>query len=126
MSEKDVVTRVLTDTLLTRRTFLKWSAALGGTAALANSGLDLGLKFNQTAQAATTAAPKEAKWVSVACWHNCGGRCVNYALVQDGVVMRQKRTTRTKTPRTFHSNAVARVVARNGIKFLVRIASSIR
>lgn len=25
-----------------------------------------------------------------ACWHNCGGRCLNKVLVQDGVVVRQK------------------------------------
>ena len=30
------------------------------------------------------------EWVSAACWHNCGGRCVNRALVNDGVVVRQK------------------------------------
>lgn len=30
------------------------------------------------------------EWVSAACWHNCGGRCVNKALVRDGVVVRQK------------------------------------
>lgn len=32
----------------------------------------------------------EGKWVPAACWHNCGGRCVNYAHVVDGVVTRQK------------------------------------
>lgn len=29
-------------------------------------------------------------WVSAACWHNCGGRCVNKVLVEDGAVLRQK------------------------------------
>ncbi|MDR1013408.1 MAG: molybdopterin-dependent oxidoreductase [Coriobacteriales bacterium] len=28
--------------------------------------------------------------MSAACWHNCGGRCVNKVLVQDGVIVRQK------------------------------------
>ncbi|WP_455798231.1 molybdopterin-dependent oxidoreductase [Adlercreutzia sp. CNCM I-6207] len=32
----------------------------------------------------------EGTWVSAACWHNCGGRCMNKVLVQDGVVVRQK------------------------------------
>ena len=27
---------------------------------------------------------KGAKWVSVPCWHNCGGRCLIKALVRDG------------------------------------------
>ncbi|MEW6717350.1 MAG: molybdopterin-dependent oxidoreductase [Chloroflexota bacterium] len=83
MSENNILMKTLTDTVLTRRSFLKWSAALGGTAALAG-GLNYGLK------AAEKAATDEGKWISVACWHNCGGRCPNYALVKDGVVIRQK------------------------------------
>ena len=34
------------------------------------------------------------EWISAACWHNCGGRCVNKVLVQDGVVIRQKTDDR--------------------------------
>ncbi len=30
------------------------------------------------------------EWKTAACWHNCGGRCVNKVLVRDGVVVRQK------------------------------------
>jgi len=33
---------------------------------------------------------EEGKWITAACWHNCGGRCLNKALVIDGVVVRQK------------------------------------
>ena len=33
---------------------------------------------------------KGAKWVSVPCWHNCGGRCLIKALVRDGEVLRMK------------------------------------
>ena len=32
----------------------------------------------------------EEKWITAPCWHNCGGRCLNKALVVDGVVVRQK------------------------------------
>lgn len=84
MSENNIIQKALTDTVLTRRSFLKWSAALGGTAALAG-GLNLGLK---TVEAA--AEENKGEWVLAACWHNCGGRCPNYALVKDGVVVRQK------------------------------------
>ena len=84
MSEKNFLTKTLTDTVLTRRSFLKWSAALGGTAALAG-GLNYGLKAVEKAAAQT-----EGEWLSAACWHNCGGRCVNIAYVEDGVVQRQK------------------------------------
>lgn len=86
MAEKDFLTKTLSDIVLTRRNFLKWSAALGGTAALAG-GLNYGLK---TVEAAASSAGSEGEWLPVACWHNCGGRCANYALVKDGVVLRQK------------------------------------
>lgn len=86
MTEKDFLTKALTETVLSRRSFLKWSAALGGTAVLAG-GIEYGLK---TAKAAAESAASEGKWVSVACWHNCGGRCVNKAYVVDGVVLKQK------------------------------------
>jgi anaerobic dimethyl sulfoxide reductase subunit A len=91
MSEQDLITRLLTNTMLSRRSFLKWSAVLGGTAALASGGINVGLKATATAEAAPAAAPKEGKWVTAACWHNCGGhRCLNKAYIVDGVVVRQK------------------------------------
>lgn len=33
---------------------------------------------------------KDGKWVAAACWHNCGGRCMNKVMVKDGAVIRQK------------------------------------
>jgi anaerobic dimethyl sulfoxide reductase subunit A len=87
MSEKNFLTKVLTESALTRRSFLKWSAALGGTAALAG-GIRIGLKAVEAA--AEKAAGDQGKWVAAACWHNCGGRCVNKVYVVDGVVVRQK------------------------------------
>lgn len=86
MTEKNFLTKALTKTALTRRSFLKWSAALGGTAALAG-GLGYGLK---AVEAAAEQAANEGKWVPAACWGNCGGRCYNAAYVVDGVVTRQK------------------------------------
>jgi anaerobic dimethyl sulfoxide reductase subunit A len=86
MSEENILTKALSETLLTRRSFLKWSAALGGTAVMAGK-VNFGLK---PVDAAPKVAEDEGKWISVACWHNCGGRCPNYALVKDGVVLRQK------------------------------------
>ncbi|MCI8513018.1 MAG: molybdopterin-dependent oxidoreductase [Lachnospiraceae bacterium] len=32
----------------------------------------------------------KGEWKTAACWNNCGGRCLNKALVVDGVVVRQK------------------------------------
>jgi anaerobic dimethyl sulfoxide reductase subunit A len=85
MSEKNFIKKTLTETVMTRRSFLKWSAALGGTAALAG-----GLKFGLRAAQAAAQTTDEGQWILAACWHNCGGRCPNYALVKDGVVVRQK------------------------------------
>lgn len=71
---------------LSRRKFLMASAA--GTAALVLPGCG-----NQLVPASgdkVTFADGEGQWISAACWHNCGGRCLNKALVVDGVVVRQK------------------------------------
>ena len=87
MAEKNFLTKALSDTVLSRRSFLKWSAALGGTAVLAG-GMNYGLK---TAGAAAEAAAQEGKWITAACWHNCGGqRCLLKANVVDGVVRKVK------------------------------------
>lgn len=82
MNENNFLTKALNDTVMSRRSFLKWSAALGGTAALAG-GLTFGLKAAEKA-----AAAGEEKVVTVGCYHNCGGRCVIGAVVKDGTVVR--------------------------------------
>ena len=76
-----------------RRDFLKGTVA--ATAALA--GLGLLPKENALAESVAPAdhpeitdIQSEGKWVTSSCWHNCGGRCLNKALVVDGVVVRQK------------------------------------
>src|SRR5206468_4176353 len=63
MSYSTLISKTVSDTLMSRRTFLKWSAALGGTAVLAEGGLHFGLK---KAEAKTLAAPAEGKWVTAA------------------------------------------------------------
>lgn len=82
MSNKDFLTRTLTETVVNRRSFLKWSAILGGTAALAG-GLKFGLMPGEEVSAVD---PEQVK--TVACYHNCGGRCILTAHVQDGTVVR--------------------------------------
>ena len=81
------------DAKFSRRDFLKGTMA--ATAAVAG----LGLLPKENALAESTAPVEHpsivdqeegGKWVSAACWHNCGGRCINLALVKDGVVLRQK------------------------------------
>ncbi len=85
MSENNFLTKVLNETVLTRRSFLKWSAALGGAVALSGD-FTPGLKKAEAA----AAAAGESKWVTAACWHNCGGRCLIKAQVTDGTVTRVK------------------------------------
>lgn len=88
MSEKNILTKTLSDTVLTRRSFLKWSVALGGLAAVTGGGATYGLK---AVSAAAEAEAQEGKWVTAACWHNCGGqRCLLKANVVDGVVTKLK------------------------------------
>jgi anaerobic dimethyl sulfoxide reductase subunit A len=83
MSENDLLTKSLEDTVLTRRSFLKWSAALGGTMALAGGGLKFGLKTAERA-----AAQSAEKAIATGCAHNCGGRCQLITHVKDGVIVR--------------------------------------
>lgn len=78
---------------LTRRSFIRATTAT--TAALATGGAlaACAAPAPQDDLAATGdgATPETGgTWVTAACWHNCGGRCLNKALVKDGVVVRQK------------------------------------
>ncbi|MBR5473835.1 MAG: molybdopterin-dependent oxidoreductase [Lachnospiraceae bacterium] len=97
----------LANASISRRDFLKGSAV--ATAAIAGLSLvgcqDVKETEEQTTQG-TTAEPttgevspehsaivdieEGGKWVSAACWHNCGGRCMNKVMVKDGAVVRQK------------------------------------
>jgi len=72
---------------ISRRTFLKGSAVAAAGVGLAGCGNGL---TEVSTEEARQIAEKEGTWITAACWHNCGGRCLNKALVQDGVVIRQK------------------------------------
>jgi anaerobic dimethyl sulfoxide reductase subunit A len=88
MSESKFLNKALDDTMLTRRSFLKWSAALGGTAAIAG-GFSYGLRTAEVL-AEESLEGNQGEWIPAACWHNCGGRCLLKAHVVDGVVTRVK------------------------------------
>ncbi len=115
---------------ISRRDFLKGSAA--ATAAVAglsligcgNSNLDTTTqapdesKADPTTEMAITHDPivdieANGEWVPAACWNNCGGRCLNKALVVDGVVVRQKTDdTHEDTPDWLQQRACVRGRAR--------------
>ena len=83
---------------LTRRSFIKATTAAAALAA--GSSLTACAPAGKQEMAATgddnvstqTSGRDivSGEWVTAACWHNCGGRCLNKALVKDGVVIRQK------------------------------------
>src|SRR5690554_3758930 len=72
-----------------RRTLLKWSAAVAGGLAVGSRGFGL-VRAESSRAAARSAQGEQGEWITAACWHNCGGRCLNKALVREGVVIRQK------------------------------------
>lgn len=86
-----------------RRDFLKGSTT--ALAAVASAGLfgcapessdslsqtGAGAEMNyHTVESDLAQIEDRAEWITVDCWHNCGGRCINKALVADGVILRQK------------------------------------
>ena len=88
---------------LTRRRFLTLSAGAAALAGLSMQGCSskkepVATVDEPTAASANTVTEHPepvdteggATWVTAACWHNCGGRCLNKVLVKDGVVLRQK------------------------------------
>ncbi len=82
----------LNNASLSRRSFLKWSAATGAASAFVSK-IDLVDGIYPVAKAL---AQSEVKIVPTGCAHNCGGRCVLKAHVQDGVITRI--TTDTDRP----------------------------
>lgn len=88
----------LLDKAIGRRNFLK-----GGAAAIAVAGLSGCVPDGKDASDPAVESAKahavesdaaivngEGEWVTVDCWGNCGGRCINRVFVKDGVVLRQK------------------------------------
>lgn len=70
---------------ISRRNFIKASAVATAGVSLAGCGNSL-IKTSGP----SNAIEEGGEWITAACWHNCGGRCLNKALVVDGVVVRQK------------------------------------
>ncbi|NPV68891.1 MAG: molybdopterin-dependent oxidoreductase [Anaerolineae bacterium] len=89
--QTNLLTR-LNDASVSRRSFLKWSAAAGATAALASK-VDL---VDGIYPLTKVMAAGEVQVIPTGCAHNCGGRCVLKCHVQDGVVVRI--TTDTDRP----------------------------
>jgi anaerobic dimethyl sulfoxide reductase subunit A len=84
MADENFLTKPLTNTTLTRRSFMKWSAALGGATVLAGGGMSFALE----AAGQTAKAESGGKIVWNSCNVNCGSRCPVRLLVRDGQIVR--------------------------------------
>ncbi len=73
---------------ISRRAFVSAAAALSAMAALTTAGCSP--TQNAIGTDSGSVEPETGTWVSAACWHNCGGACLNKVLVRDGIVIRQK------------------------------------
>ena len=72
---------------ISRRSFLKWSAAVAGTTTLVGC-----MPMNSGVKNETALTQGESRYLNTEtkpsiCWHNCGGRCQIKAHVKDGVVL---------------------------------------
>jgi anaerobic dimethyl sulfoxide reductase subunit A len=74
----------LNSATLSRRSFMQWSAAVGATAVLTPK-VTLA---NGLYPLEKVLAQSEMQVIPTGCAHNCGGRCVLKAHVQDGVIVR--------------------------------------
>ena len=73
---------------LSRRSFMKWSAAAAG--AMAAAGL-VGCQPAEKEEKKEQGHPAQTyemkgAWKNASCWFDCGGNCVNQVYVEDGVV----------------------------------------
>jgi anaerobic dimethyl sulfoxide reductase subunit A len=68
---------------VTRRSFLRWGAAVGGAAAATGMGLR-----RRVTEAGLASNIEGAVVVPTGCAHNCGGHCVLKAWVKDGRIVR--------------------------------------
>lgn len=73
--------------MMSRRSFLGATAVLTAGAAVTVTLPGCGL---QKVDSNTAELADKGEWITAACWHNCGGRCLNKAYVAEGVVVRQK------------------------------------
>lgn len=87
-TEASTATKADTFGRSSRRTFLKWSAAVGGSAALVSTATSLGMPEKAAAEDGGVGMAGVDKTVWSACVVNCGSRCPLRLQVKDGVMVR--------------------------------------
>ena len=78
-------TKSLDTLLVSRRSFLKWSAALGGAVALGGC-VPRGFKSADVSE--SLPAQPAGIWIPANCWVDCGSKGFNKVYVEDGIVKR--------------------------------------
>lgn len=74
---------------ITRRSFLRWGAAVGSSAAASHKLLGAFRRRDPHHALVEGAPPAEERMIRVGCpSHNCGGRCLLRVYVRDGVIVR--------------------------------------
>lgn len=85
-----------TSTSLSRRSFVKWSAAAATVAAAAGL-VGCQPQANKAASdndnVVVDVSEMTGEWKNAACWFDCGGNCINQVYVEDGVVKYQRTDT---------------------------------
>ncbi|WML40191.1 hypothetical protein RCG19_00455 [Neobacillus sp. OS1-2] len=90
MSEENRLKNLLTNKMQ-RRTFLKWSGAIGIPVIAGGIGTKMLVERKEGTKAVN--AKEKEKIISTCSINNCGGRCVIKAHVKDGVVIRVSTDT---------------------------------
>lgn len=75
------------DFTISRRSFLKWSAAVAGSATLVGCAPMGSAGGSEPAVAQAGERQLNTQTLPTICWHNCGGRCQIKGQVKDGVVI---------------------------------------
>ena len=94
---------------ISRRGFLGASAVvMAGVAGLTATGCSAESSLEAVDKHELPVDPaKGGEWISAACWHNCGGRCMNKVMVKDAPLFVRRPMTRTRIPSSIRSSAVA-------------------
>ncbi|WP_251027989.1 MULTISPECIES: hypothetical protein [unclassified Bacillus (in: firmicutes)] len=90
MSDKNNLKDLLSNKMQ-RRTFLKWSGAIG--IPVLAGGIGTKMLIDRKEETKTVSAKGTEKIVSTCSINNCGGRCVIKAHVKDGMVVRVSTDT---------------------------------
>ena len=99
------------------------AAVMAGVAGLAATGCSAESSLETTEEMGLPVDPaKGGEWIPAACWHNCGGRCMNKVMVKDAPLFARKPMTPMRILSTILSSAVVFAVKLSSSNALALIA----